>query len=200
MDPLQNNTLIIYYIYIYKFFLTSKDHSVTQTWGGLSNQTGIERPTKCSFLWNDLAVLAKKSTIWLCTRGTWVMLKAGKHICSVSIFSNSVEKLGHAWGSFTIAISSLQSVPKFWQVECCSIFSIAHCSASTSECKDNSRQGKFLVPISWVFPKLSIHVHPLPLKLAEDIQDPSIKQKYFSSLRLRNPHLYYLVPLFVPLH
>ena len=91
------------------------------------------------------------------------MLKSEKHICSVSILSNSVAKLGYAWGSFIIAISSLQSVPKLWHFECWSIFSIAHRSASTSECKADSRRVKFLVPISWMFPPLSIHTHPHPL-------------------------------------
>ena len=105
-----------------------------------------------------------------------MMLKSGKQICSVSILSNSVAKLGHGWGSFIIAISSLQSVPKLWHVECWSMLSIAHRSASTSECKADSRRVKFLVPISWLFPPLSIQTHPHPLKWAETIQDPSSKQ------------------------
>ena len=99
-------------ILFFYFFFTSKGHSITQTWGGLGRQTGIEQSIKCNSLWKDLAVLAKKSEIWLRVRGTWMMLKSGKHICSVSIFSNYVAKLGYVWGSFIIAIRSLQCVPK----------------------------------------------------------------------------------------
>ncbi|KAF3527273.1 hypothetical protein DY000_02020828 [Brassica cretica] len=73
---------------------------------------------KSNSLRKVLAVLAKKSENWLRTRGTWVILKSGKQICSVSIFSNSVAKLGHSWGSFIIAINSLQSVLKLWHGEC----------------------------------------------------------------------------------
>ena len=114
------------------FFFTSKGHSITQTWGGLGNKTGIEQPIKSNSQWNDLAVLAKKSEIWLRARGTWMMLKSGNHICSVYILSNSVAKLGQTWGSFIIAISSLQYVPKLWHVECWSMLSIPHHNASTS--------------------------------------------------------------------
>ena len=134
------------------FFLTSNGHSIAQVWGGLGNSTGIEQPIKNNSLWKDLAFLAKKSENWFLAHGTWVMLKSGKHICSVSIFSNSVAKLGHVWGSSNIAISSLQSVPKRWHVECCSIFSIAHHSASTSECKADSRWGNSSSPWAEYFP------------------------------------------------
>ncbi|KAF2550713.1 hypothetical protein F2Q68_00036912 [Brassica cretica] len=51
---------------------------------------------KNNFLRKVLADLSKKSENWLRTRGTWVILKSGKQICSVSIFSNSVAKLGMA--------------------------------------------------------------------------------------------------------
>lgn len=51
------------------FFLTTKWYSITETWSGLGNQIGTEQPIKCSFLWEDLAVLAKKSVIWFCARG-----------------------------------------------------------------------------------------------------------------------------------
>ena len=104
------------------------------------------------------------------------MLKSGKHICRISILSNSTIKFGQAWGSFIIAVNSLQSVPKLWHVECWKIFSIAHRSASTSECKADSRRVKFLIPISWMFPPLSIQTHPHPLKWAEAVQDPSNKK------------------------
>ena len=105
-----------------------------------------------------------------------MMLKFGKHIYNVSILSNSVAKLDQTWGFFIIAISSLQSVLKLWHVECWSIFSIVHRSASTFECKADSRRAKFLVPISWMFSPLSIQTHLYPLKWAMDVQNPSIKQ------------------------
>ena len=104
------------------------------------------------------------------------MLKSGKQIWSVSILSNSVAKLGQAWGSIIIVISYLQSVPKLWHVECWSMFSIAHRSAFTSECKGDSRRVKFLAPISWMFPPLFIQTHLHPLKWAEAVQDPCSKQ------------------------
>ena len=44
-------------------FFTSNGHSITQTWGGMGNQTGIEQPMKSNSLWMDLEVLAKKSEI-----------------------------------------------------------------------------------------------------------------------------------------
>ena len=158
------------------FFLTSNGHFITQTWGGLGNQTGIEQPMKSNSLWKVLAVLAKKSDIWLRARGTWVILNSGKQIWSVYIFSNSVAKLGHSWDSFIIAISSLQSVPKLWHGECWSIFSIAHRRASTSECNADSHRVKFRVPISCMFSPLSIQTHPHPLKRSEVVQDPSSMQ------------------------
>ena len=43
------------------FFFTLNGHSITQAWGGLGNQTGIEQPIKSNSLRNVLAVLAKKS-------------------------------------------------------------------------------------------------------------------------------------------
>ncbi|KAF3503696.1 hypothetical protein F2Q69_00043567 [Brassica cretica] len=61
--------------------------------------------------------------------------------------SSSVEKFGQACGFVTFEIRSLQSVPNLWQVECCSMFSIAHLSASSSECSAVSRLFKFCVPI-----------------------------------------------------
>ena len=123
----------------FSFFLTSKGHSTTQAWGGLDNQTGIKQPIKYNSLWKNIAVLDKKSEIWFHVRRTWMMLKSGKHICSVSILSNSIVKFGQAWGSFIITINSLQSVSKVWHVEYWSIFSIAHHNASTSECKADSQ-------------------------------------------------------------
>ena len=124
------------------------------------------------------------------TRGTWMILKSGKQICSVSIFSNSVANLGHFWGSFIIAISSLQYVPKLWHGECWSIFSIAQRSASNSECNADSHRVKFRVPISCMFSPLSIQAYPQPLNRSEAVQDPSSKQilpkhkTWFSSLLL----------------
>ena len=108
------------------------DYSITQTWSSLDNQTRIEQPIKQSSIWKNFAILAKKSEIWFCARGIWVILKSGKHICRVSILSNFVAKLGQAWGSLIMPINFLQSVPKVWHVESWSIFSIAYHSASTS--------------------------------------------------------------------
>lgn len=70
------------------FSFDVKGHSITQTWGSLGNQTGIEQPIKCNSLWKDLAALVKKFKIWLCARGTWMMLKFEKHICiRIDLFS-----------------------------------------------------------------------------------------------------------------
>lgn len=96
------------------------------------------------------------------------------HHHSVSILSNSVANLGQTWGSFIMAISSLQSASKLWHVKFWSIFSIAHRSASTSECKADSRRMLFFVPKSWTIPKLSIHTHPYPLNSDVDVHDPYI--------------------------
>ena len=170
------NFLLVLFINCNFFFLTSKGHYITQVRGDLGNQTGIQQPIKSNSLWKDLAVLAKKSEIWLCALGTWMMLKSGKHIWSVSILSNSVAKLVQTWGSFIIAIRSLQSVPKLWHVECWLIFSIAHRSASSSKCRADSRRVIFLVPIRCMLPPLSIQTHPHPLKWAAGVQDPSNKQ------------------------
>ena len=126
------------HLFFFFFFLTTKGYYINQTWGGMGNQTGIKQPTKWSFLWNDLAVLAKESEIRFCTRGIWVILKSRKHICRVSILFNSVAKLGQARGSLIIAIKSLQSIPKLRHVEYCSMLSIPHLSASSSECRGNS--------------------------------------------------------------
>ena len=82
--------------------------------------------------------------------------------------SSSVEKFGHACGSFIIVIRSLQSVPKLWQVECWIMLSIAHFNASSSECNDVSSLLKFCVPISWIFPVLSFQTHPMPLNWSMD--------------------------------
>lgn len=87
--------------------------------------------------------------------------------------SSSVENFGQAWGSFIIAIRSLQSVPKCWQFECWSLFSNAHFNASNSECSVVSRLLKFRVPISWIFPVLSFHTQPIPLNRSVDVQEPS---------------------------
>ena len=46
------------------FFFLRRKISITQTWGSMGNQTGIEQPTKWSSLWKDLGVLAKESEIW----------------------------------------------------------------------------------------------------------------------------------------
>ncbi|KAF2545342.1 hypothetical protein F2Q70_00021800 [Brassica cretica] len=45
---------------------------------------------KSNSLRKVLAVLAKKSEYWLRTRGTWVILKSGKQICT--ILSNPVSR------------------------------------------------------------------------------------------------------------
>ena len=109
-----------------------------------------------------------------CAHGIWMILNSGKHIFRVSIFSNSVAKLSQAWGSLIMAIKSLQSVSNLWHVECWSILSIAHRSASTSGCKADSHLTWFRVPISWTFFKLSIQTHPHPLNCDVDVQDLSI--------------------------
>ena len=87
--------------------------------------------------------------------------------------SSSNEKFGQAWGSFIIAIRSLQSVPKCWQFECWSMLSNAHFNASNSECSAVSRLLKFRVPISWIVLVLSFHTYPIPLKRSVDVQEPS---------------------------
>ena len=106
----------------------------------------------------------------------WEILKYGKHIWKVFIASNFIAKLGHAWGSFNIAIRFLQSVPKLWHIECRSILSIAHRSASTSVCKVASRLLKLRVPKSWIFSKLSIQIHLHPLNWIVEIHELSIMQ------------------------
>lgn len=51
------------------------------------------------------------------------------------ITSICVEKFGQDCESLIIAIRSLQSIPKLWQIECWSMLSIAHLSTTTSiEC------------------------------------------------------------------
>ena len=90
--------------------------------------------------------------------------------------SNSVEKFGHACGSVIIAIRSLQYVPNFWQAECCSMLSIVHLSASSSECNVVSRLLKLCVPISWIFPMLSFQTHPIPLNWYVEVHEPSTIQ------------------------
>ena len=70
------------------------------------------------------------------------------------------------------------------------MFSIAHRSASTSECNADSHRVKFRVPISCMSFLLSIQTHPHPLKRSEAVQDPSSKQilpklkTWFTSLLL----------------
>ena len=112
--------------------LATNGYSITQIWVGMDNQTGIEQPTKQSFLWKDLAVLAKESEIWN------LILKSGKHIFRVAILYNYVAKLGQVWGSFIMVIKSLQSIPKLWHVEYWSMLSIAHRNTSTLEFKADS--------------------------------------------------------------
>ena len=119
-------------------FFTTKGHSITQTWGGLGNQTGIEQPTKWSSLRKDLAVLAKESEIWFYAHGMWVILKSGKHICKLSILSSFVAKIGQSCGSLSMAIKSLQSVPRLWHIEYYIMLSISHLNASTSKCRGDS--------------------------------------------------------------
>ena len=87
--------------------------------------------------------------------------------------SSSNEKFGQAWGSFIIAIRSLQSVPKCWQFECWSMLSNVHFNASNSECSVVSRLLKFRIPISWIFSVLSFYTQPIPLNRSVDIQEPS---------------------------
>ena len=65
--------------FFFFFFLTSNGHSITRAWSGLGNQTRIEQPIKCNFLWKDRAVLAKKSENWLCARGSDVEIREAIH-------------------------------------------------------------------------------------------------------------------------
>ena len=90
--------------------------------------------------------------------------------------SSSDEKLGQAYGSAIIAIRSLQSVSNLWQVEWCSMLSIAHLSTSSFECSDVSSLLKFRVSISWIFPMLSFQTHPIPLNWSVDVHEPSTIQ------------------------
>ena len=112
--------------------------------------------------------------------------------------SNSVEKLGQAWGSFTISVRSLQFVPKLWHDECWSMLSIAHCSASTSECKAVYHLLKFRVSISWIFPRLSFQTHPQPQNWTVEVHEPSTIQ-IFSKL-IGVLHWYAHVEWVVPSH
>ena len=72
--------------------------------------------------------------------------------------------------------------PNFWHVECCSMLSIAHLNASSSEWSDVSRLLKFLVPISCIFPLSSFHTHPIPLSWSVEVYEPSTIQM-FSKLK-----------------
>ena len=127
-------------------------------------------------MWNERAVLASESTISFCALGMLEILKSEKQFWRVWMTSCSVEKFGQACGFFIIAIMSLQSVPKLWHVECCSMLSIVHLSASSSECNADSRLLKFRVPISWIFPILSFYTHPLPLNWVVEVHEPSTIQ------------------------
>ena len=102
-------------------------------------------------------------------------INVAKHfmfIFSVFIVSNSVEKLGQAWGSFIITIRLQSVVPKFRHDECYNMLSIAHRSVSTSECKAVSRLLRFHVPISWIFSMLSFHTQPQPLNWFVEVYEP----------------------------
>ena len=51
---------------IFFFFLATNDYSITQTWDGLGNQTGIKQPIKQIDLWIERAFLARESSISFC--------------------------------------------------------------------------------------------------------------------------------------
>ena len=104
------------------------------------------------------------------------ILNSRKHSWRVWITSDSVAKHGQSLGLFIIANMFFQYVPKFWHVECWSILSIAHLSASNFVCRATSRFLKFRVPISWIFPKLSIQTHLYPLNWDVEVHEPSTKQ------------------------
>ena len=103
----------------------------------------------------------------------WKILNAKKHSSSIFIVSDSVAEFDKTWGSLIIAIRSLQSVPKLWHEECKSMLSIAYFSASTSECRADSRLLKLRIPISCICPTLSFQIHPQPLNCVMEIHDPS---------------------------
>ena len=67
------------------FFLTSNGHSITQTWGGQDNQTGIDQPMKSNSLQKVLAVLAKnpKTDCALVAHG-WFWSPGNKYAASLS--------------------------------------------------------------------------------------------------------------------
>ena len=48
------------------FFLTANNYSITQIWGGLGSQTGIEQPVKHKDLWKERAFIASESAISFC--------------------------------------------------------------------------------------------------------------------------------------
>lgn len=154
-------------------FLATNSYSITRIWGGLSNHTGIEQPTKQISLWKDRAYLVKESAIRFYALGMWDILKSEKHIWRVCIASDYVAKLGQTWGSFIIAIISLQSVPKLWHDEYWIMFSIVHLSASNSVWKAAFRQRKFRFPMNWVLPKLSIQTYPHPLNWDVEVHELS---------------------------
>ena len=158
------------------FFFTSKGHFITQTRCGLRIHNGIEQPTKIKLRWKVWDIVAKTSSEQFFSLGIWEILNSENILWSNAASPRSMEKLGHAFGSRIIDIVSLQSVPKFWQLVCWSMVSIAQIKASSFKCEEDIRCSLFLNPKSCSFPDPSIHTQPYPLYCASSVHDPSTKQ------------------------
>ena len=61
--------LLHYKTYITFFFLAANGYPITQIWGGMGSQTGIEQPIKHKGLCKERAFLANESAISLCVIG-----------------------------------------------------------------------------------------------------------------------------------
>ena len=49
--------------------MAANGYSITQDWGGLGSQTGIEQPIKHRDLWKERTFLANESAISFCVLG-----------------------------------------------------------------------------------------------------------------------------------
>lgn len=105
-----------------------------------------------------------------------MILKSWNMLLESWISFNSDEKLGHDSRSPTIAITSFQSVPKYWHVEWCNMLSIVHWSASNSICNGDSLFSYNFCTRELFCPSPSTHVHPHPLYKEVEVQEPSTKK------------------------
>ena len=114
---------------------------------------------------------------------------------SDAISGSSGDNHGHAVGTFTIEISSLQSVSKCWHVVCWIIFSMDQLSASSYECKDDNLLSLFFNPRNCSFPlHLSIPNH---IRCTVNLQSKILRSnKYFASIR----HVYFVFDVIVVHH